>query len=153
MRKLHILVEGQTEEVVVNDVIRPYLSSDSLHVTTSILKTKRPAGGPAYKGGALNWQRQILPEIRLLLNDTSTTLLTTLIDYYAFPTDAPGMDSRPHGSPYDRVGHVEHALAIAVDSGRFLLPAWRCDGRSGRSGAPGRNGGAEVQPGTRQRRR
>jgi hypothetical protein len=33
MQKLHILVEGQTEEVVVNDVIRPYLSSDDLYVT------------------------------------------------------------------------------------------------------------------------
>lgn len=89
MRKLHILVEGQTEEVVVNNVIKPYLSSDDLHITTSILTTKRPAGGAAYKGGVTSWGK-ISREIRLLLRDTSNTLLTTLIDYYGFPGDAPG---------------------------------------------------------------
>jgi hypothetical protein len=68
MRKLHILVEGQTEEVVVNDVIKPYLSSDEVYVTTSILTTKRPAGGPAHKGGVTSWGK-ISREIQLLLGD------------------------------------------------------------------------------------
>lgn len=119
MRKLHILVEGQTEEVVVNDVIKPYLSSDDLYVTTSILTTKRPAGGSAYKGGVTSWGK-ISRELQLLLGDTSTTLLTTLIDYYGFPGDAPGMATRPHGSPYDRVAHVERAMAEEVGGSRFL---------------------------------
>jgi hypothetical protein len=119
MRKLHILVEGQTEEVVVNEVIKPYLSSDDLNVTTSILTTKRPAGGPAYKGGVTSWGK-ISREIQRLLDDTSTTLLTTLIDYYGFPGDAPGMQTRPHGSPYERVEHVERAIVEAVNNGRFL---------------------------------
>jgi hypothetical protein len=120
MRKLHILVEGPTEEVIVNDVVGPYLSSEDLYVTTSILKTKRPAGGrPAYAGGVSSWAK-ILKEIRLLLGDTSTTMLTTLIDYYGFPRDAPGMTDRPIGSPYARVEHVESALSGAVGSGRFL---------------------------------
>ncbi len=119
MRKLHILVEGQTEEVVVNDVIKPYLSSEDVYVTTSILTTKRPAGGPAYKGGVISWGK-ISREINLLLGDTSTTLLTTLIDYYGFPGDAPGMGTRPRGSPYERVEHVERAIAEAVDNSRFL---------------------------------
>lgn len=120
MRKLHILAEGQTEEAIVNNVIGPYLSSEDLYVTTSILKTKPPAGGrPAHKGGVSSWAK-ILTDIRLLLGDTSTTMLTTLIDYYRFPVDAPGMRDRPIGSPYVRVEHVESALAEAVDSRRFL---------------------------------
>jgi hypothetical protein len=120
MQKLHILVEGPTEEVVVNNVISPYLSSENLYVTTSILRTKSPAAGrPAHAGGVSSWTK-ILREIRLLLGDTSTTMLTTLIDYYAFPGDAPGMADRPIGSPYARVEHVESALVDAVDNGRFL---------------------------------
>jgi uncharacterized protein DUF4276 len=91
MRKLHTLVEGQTEEVIVNNVIGPYLSSEDLYVTSSILETKPPARGrPANKGGVSSWPK-ILREIGLLLGDTSTTILTTLIDYYRFPDDAPGM--------------------------------------------------------------
>lgn len=43
-----------------------------------------------------------------------------MFDYYAFPSDAPGMSDRPHGSPYERVRHVESALAKAVDDKRFL---------------------------------
>jgi hypothetical protein len=120
MRKLHILVEGPTEEVIVKNVIGPYLSSEDLYVIPSILETKPPAGGrPAHKGGVSSWAK-ILREIRLLLGDTSTTMLTTLIDYYGFPDDAPGMADRPIGSPYARVEHVESALADAVDSRRFL---------------------------------
>jgi Domain of unknown function (DUF4276) len=120
MRKLHILVEGQTEEVIVNNVIGPYFLSEDVYVTASILKTKLPAGvRPAYAGGVTNWAK-ILREIRLLLGDSSVTMLTTLIDYYGFPDDAPGMADRPIGSSYARVEHVESALADAVDSRRFL---------------------------------
>src|ERR1700678_1905806 len=116
MRKLHILVEGQTEEVIVNNVIGPYLSSEDLYVTTSILETKPPAGGrPAHKGGVTSWAK-ILREIRLLLGDTSTRVLPTRIDYYGFPDDAPGMANRPIASPHTRVEHVESALVDAVDS-------------------------------------
>jgi hypothetical protein len=119
MRKLHILVEGPTEQAVVRDAIGPYLSSADLYVNSSILITNRPAGGPAYKGGVSNWAG-ILKDIRPLLGDSSITLLTTLFDYYAFPADAPGMANRPSGSPYKRVKHVEHALAETISSRRFL---------------------------------
>ena len=44
MRKLHILVEGPTEEVIVKNVIGPYLSSEDLYVIPSILETKPQAG-------------------------------------------------------------------------------------------------------------
>ena len=119
MQRLHLLVEGQTEELVARDAIDPYLSTEDIAVTWSINKTKRPAGGPTYKGGVTSWPK-ILNEIRLLLGDTSITVLTTLFDYYAFPADAAGMASRPHGSPFDRVEHVEHAIAEAVSCERFL---------------------------------
>src|SRR5579859_1611539 len=100
MQKLNILVEGQTKEAIVNNVIAPYFSGENLYVTTSILKTKQPAEGrPAHTGGVISWPK-IFREIRLLLGDTSTTLLTTLIDYYGFPDDAHRMADRPIGSPY-----------------------------------------------------
>jgi hypothetical protein len=120
VRHLHVLVEGQTEEVVVGQIIQPYLPlSDRGYLTLSICKTKRPAAGPASRGGVSNW-RKIYQELELLLRDSSITTLTTLFDYYAFPSDAPGMSTRPAGSPYDRVRHVEQAMAEAVGDQRFL---------------------------------
>lgn len=108
-RRLHILVEGQTEETIARDVVSPHLGSIGWSVTYSIVKTKRPAAGPAHKGGVTNWA-QVECEIRTLLRDSSLAVLTTMLDYYAFPSEAPGMADRPCGPPADRVGHVELAL-------------------------------------------
>lgn len=91
MRRLHILVEGQTEEVVVRDAIAPYLSNADVYVTFSIYTTKRPAGGPALKGGLARWAK-LRQELQLLLAE----------------------------SAYDRVVHVEQAMLKAVDDKRFI---------------------------------
>ncbi len=119
MRRLHILCEGQTEETVVREVVSAYFEGADVYVTASILKTKRPAGGPSYRGGLSGWNK-ISTEIGLLLRDSSITVLTTLFDYYGLPLDVPGMATRPTGSPYDRVTHVERAMADAVSDPRFL---------------------------------
>jgi Domain of unknown function (DUF4276) len=116
---LHILCEGQTEEIIVREVIAPHFTSADSYVTHSILTTKRPAGGPSFKGGVSKWPK-LDSELRRLLRDSSTTVLTTMLDYYAFPADAPGMATRPGGSPYDRVRHVESALARTFGDMRFL---------------------------------
>jgi hypothetical protein len=117
--RLHLLVEGQTEESVVNNVLEPYLAARGWAVSVSLVKTKRPAAGPAHKGGVTRWAK-LEVDIRLLLRDSSLDVLTTLFDYYAFPEDSPGMSTRPVGTPYERVEHVESALALAIGDRRFL---------------------------------
>jgi Domain of unknown function (DUF4276) len=119
VRHLHILCEGQTEEIIARDVIAPHFAAMDIWVSFSIFTTARPAGGPAFKGGFSRWPK-LERELRKLLWDASTTVLTTMFDYYAFPPAAPGMADRPHGSPYARVQHVESALAKAIDDKRFL---------------------------------
>jgi hypothetical protein len=119
VRRLHVLVEGQTEEVIARDLITPAFSGNESYVTFSICPTSRPAGGPAFKGGISTWAK-LQPVLRQLLRDSSITVLTTLIDYYGFPKDGPGMRDRPPGRPRERVEHVEKALAAAVGDDRFL---------------------------------
>jgi hypothetical protein len=119
MRNLHILCEGPTEAAVVDNAVTPHFDPLRVQVTPIIFTTSRPAGGPAFKGGLARWSK-LERELRLLLRNSATTVLTTLFDYYAFPADAPGMADRPHGSPYDRVRHVESAIAAAIGSPRFL---------------------------------
>ena len=79
MRYLHILCEGQTEEAVARDVIAPYFDPLSVQVSYSIYTTKRPAGGPAFKGGLSRWPK-LERELRLLLRNSSTTVLTTMFE-------------------------------------------------------------------------
>ncbi|GAB2816653.1 DUF4276 family protein [Actinocorallia aurea] len=120
MKRVHILVEGQTEEVIATQILAPYYAERDVHLTCSLLVTKRSARGPDRKGGVTSWEK-MRGDIVRLLNDTSLSALTTLFDYYAFPSDAPGMAERPaSGDPLDRVRHVEKAVAEAIGSPRFI---------------------------------
>ncbi|RZQ64947.1 DUF4276 family protein [Amycolatopsis suaedae] len=117
--RLHVLVEGQTEEIVVRQVLAPHLQEHGWSVTHSLVTTKRPVTGPPQRGGVTSWAK-VERDVRLLLRDTGLTALTTLIDYYGFPEDGPGMATRPSGTAVDRVEHVERALADVIDDQRFL---------------------------------
>ncbi|GAA3459680.1 hypothetical protein GCM10018963_16930 [Saccharothrix longispora] len=99
-------------------VIRPHLERLGWTTSLSLVKTKRPAAGPAHKGGITGW-RQVERDVRLLLNGTSLDVLTTLFDYCAFPDECPGMADRPPGDVYRRVEHVERCLAEVVGDRRF----------------------------------
>ncbi len=119
MRRLHLLVEGQTEDTVVREVLAPYLGERGFWITSSILVTRRSAGGAWNRGGATSWGR-FAGDVRRLLGNTSLELLTTVVDYYGFPADSPGMATRPTGTSLDRVRHVEAAVAAAVGDSRFV---------------------------------
>ena len=130
MKKVLILVEGQTEETVVRDVLGPYLNGRGVHPEPIILKTKREKWGTTFKGGIRSFD-QVRRDLLPLLGDTSAAAVTTLIDYYGLPQDFPGMDSRPTGDPYARIRHVESAFSESIAHPRFIphltlheLEAW-----------------------------
>ena len=118
MRRLHLLVEGQTEETIVGDLIVPHFESLRWYVSVSILTTRRVAGQPARRGGVSSW-RKIHRELQMLL-PSRYDVLTTVIDYYGCPLDTPGMDNRPTGGARARVEHVEAAIASTVDHPCFV---------------------------------
>jgi hypothetical protein len=76
LARLHLLLEGQTEETITRDIIGPHLESVGWFVAWSIIKTKRPAVGPAHRGGVGSWAH-IERDVRLLLRDSSLTVVTT----------------------------------------------------------------------------
>lgn len=118
-KSAYILVEGQTEEVLVRDMVTPHLAHFGWWVTPIIVKTNRPAGGPSYRGGATSW-KQIEREIRLLLRDSRVDLVTTMFDYYGLPSECPGMADRPAGGADTRVRHVESSITTEIGDRRFL---------------------------------
>lgn len=129
-RRLHLLVEGHTENAVVRNIVGPHLESAGWIVSWSIVKTGQPRGGPVARGGVTSWTK-LANEIKFMLHGRGFALLTTMIDYYAFPLDAPGMSTRPAGDARAAVEHVEHAIADAVGDRRFVphltlheLEAW-----------------------------
>jgi len=119
MKRLHVLVEGQTEDVFVRDVLTPHLTGKGIHPTSILLKTKRVKSGGAFRGGVTSTQ-QVLDDIARLLCDSGVAAVTTILDYYGLPPDFPGFSSRPMGNPYDRVTHVETALFDRFKTPRFI---------------------------------
>lgn len=117
-----ILVEGQTEEQFVKEVLSPYLSARTgLWLTPTILVTKRVKAGPNFKGGLSSFE-QARRDVLNLLKDSSARVVTTLFDYYGLPSDFPGMANRPAGSAQQRIVHVENAFRTAFAGDTRFIP-------------------------------
>lgn len=119
MKKVLILVEGQTEETFVKRTLGPHLSSLDVFVVPTILKTKRFKSGASFKGGVPPYER-VRKDIQRLLGDTSATLVTTMVDYYGLPKSFPGRSSVQGSTALQRVQYVEAALAADIAHERFL---------------------------------
>ena len=118
MKRVLVLVEGQTEERFVKDVLCPHLWPRGIDTIPKVVTTKRVKRGPDFKGGVTDYQK-VENDLRRLLNDTAVASVTTFIDYYGLPDDFPGIHSRPFGSPYDRARHVETEWSRRIDNPRF----------------------------------
>lgn len=106
MKRVLVLVEGQTEERFVKDVLAPHLWARGKDPIPKVVTTKRVKRGPDFKGGITDYHK-VESDLRRLLGDTGVVAVTTFIDYYALPVDFPGMGTRPNGTSQDRARHVE----------------------------------------------
>ena len=118
MQRVLVLVEGQTEERFIKDVLCPHFWEIKIDVIPTIVVTKRVKSGPDFKGGITDYQK-VANDLTRLLSDTSAAAITTFIDYYGLPSDFPGMTSRPPGHPIERVGHVETEWRSEIADIRF----------------------------------
>jgi hypothetical protein len=106
-KRVLVLVEDQTEERFVKDVLAPYFYSKNLYFYPTLLITKRIKDGPSFKGGITSFAK-FENDLNRLINHAGDALITTMLDYYGLPSDFPGMDSRPTtGTLESRVVHVE----------------------------------------------
>lgn len=122
IKRVLILVEGQTEERFVKDVLGPALLPVELYLLPTILATSQQKDGTRFKGGVRNFA-QVSKDIRYLLTNPGGALVTTMLDFYGLPSDFPGMDSLPkRGGPAARVEHVEQAVLWQMGSPRSFLP-------------------------------
>ena len=120
MDRCYLLVEGQTEETFANRMLVPHLYSMGFQsVVPVVVATKRVAVGGKMRGGISSWPK-LRDEIGLMVRD-SGSLVTTLVDFYGLPKDAPGINGlQAAWTPQQRVAHVEAALKAEVGSGNFL---------------------------------
>lgn len=119
MTRVLVLVEGQTEETFVKEVLAPHLSPRGIYLQYTILKTRREVDRPDFRGGVISY-RQIRGDVIRLLNDTGAAAVTTMLDYYGLPRDFPGHSTVPAGDCYAQVAHLESEFAADIRSQRFI---------------------------------
>jgi hypothetical protein len=119
MRKVLILVEGQTEEKFVKEVLNPHLNNYGKYLIPTLLRTKIVKSGPNFKGGITSYT-QVRRDLMRLLGDTSALCITTMFDLYGLPSEFPGRQDAP-AAPYDKVQHIENAFREDIDHPNFLV--------------------------------
>jgi len=85
-----------------------------------IVKTSRLADGTTFKGGGMVW-KHYENDIRRLLRSTHLHRVSILVDFYAYPRNAPGMNccDRPH-QPRKCTDLRIAAMADAIGDPRFV---------------------------------
>ena len=85
MRRVYIVVEGQTEQEFVNTVISPYLQGFGVFsITPVLIRTSRNG-----RGGMVNYQH-LWNTVKLLLKSSRKDfVVTTFIDFFRIPNTMP----------------------------------------------------------------
>lgn len=118
MKQVSILVEGQTEETFVKEVLAKHLYSFNVSLVPTIVKTKKRKGGPHYRGGVVNYDH-VKRDLRILLQSSVFDCVTTMLDLYALPTNFPKLgDINSQG--VDKARELEQAFLEDIANERFL---------------------------------
>jgi len=119
VKQILILVEGQTEEEFVKQVLNPYLNQYGRHLNPTIINTKIVKGGKNFKGGLDNYgqvKRDLLKLVR-----SNTLVVTTFIDFYALPSDFPGYNEGMKGkNALEKVLNLERSLFEDIGEKHFI---------------------------------
>jgi hypothetical protein len=122
MARLHLTVEGPTEQAFAANVLIPYLAVKGVYLSKAQLAAHAKKRGQVHRGGLTRYLPFRNDVVRRLKEDQgSDVFLSTMIDLYALPDDFPGAEAaRSQCDPYRRVETVERALAEDVGDGRFI---------------------------------
>ncbi len=115
--RVNIIVEGQTEEAFVKEVLTQYLSERQVYPRARRVTTQSKGG---YRGGMTTYGKA-QKDIENWLKQDASAYCTTMFDLYDLPSDFPGYEAgRRLQDPYARVAHLEAEFAKDIDHRRFI---------------------------------
>lgn len=124
MMRVHIVVEGPTEEAFVKDVLYRHLAPAGLFLNPILAPNKWDATARIHRGGGAVFGPALRAIHRKLAEDAGA-YCTTLFDYYALPPDFPGLQDPtlpPPAHLLQRIAFLEQALDTATGSTGRLIP-------------------------------
>jgi hypothetical protein len=109
--RLHIVVEGQTEEGFANEILGRSLAAQNVFVDAHLVTTKRHRG-TVFRGGLVNYDHLARDRMLWMKQDQNEdSWFTTMIDFHVLPGNFPGLQNL-HAAlgPLGRVAALEAAL-------------------------------------------
>jgi hypothetical protein len=103
MTRVHIVVEGQTEESFVNQVLAPALWTRQVFLRPILL------GAPSHKGGNVSFAR-VRRDVLVRLKQDRAAYCTTMFDFYGLGKGFPGTLPPPILSNVEKVARLERAM-------------------------------------------
>lgn len=121
--RLHIIVEGQTEETFVREILADHLGQFNISTAARSVETGRgKAKHVIYRGGLRTYQK-VKKDLTLWMkgDQNADAYFTTMLDLYALPDDFPAFErAKQYISPYDQVRILEEALLADNQHPRFI---------------------------------
>lgn len=117
MIRLKLLVEGQTEETFVRDVLAPHYLPQQIFITPIIILTSF-----GHRGGVKHYGKIRHQLIRLCREDPGC-YVSTLFDLYGLPGDFPGENSPAYFvfcTGCQKAGYLEHQWAADINETNFI---------------------------------
>lgn len=112
MKRLVIIVEGDSEKEFVEKTLRPFFATKGVYYI-SCYKIRKTNGG-------LKNYENLKTDLVSAINETNV-LVTTLIDYYALPKDFPGYNQSLQIADKDqRLSYLEKSILLDISKGGYL---------------------------------
>lgn len=121
MIRLHFVVEGQTEETFVRDVLAAELATSNVIADVHRITTGRRRG-QTFRGGLVSYTH-LRRDILLWASEDrrADARFTSMIDMYRLPTDFPELNrSRQVADAVSRVEFLETAFGRELNEPRFI---------------------------------
>lgn len=106
MIRVHVICEGQTEEMFVNEVLAKSFATQEIYLIPALI------GKPGHKGGNFPFERLLTDIKGRLLND-ATAYCTTFFDFYGLPANFPG---KQETSQYANHTDKAHCITEAMNT-------------------------------------
>ncbi|NBC48965.1 MAG: DUF4276 family protein [Gammaproteobacteria bacterium] len=114
MTRVHVMVEGQTEETFVRELLYSHLQHRGVFLNPILLRTSAQG-----KGGVVSYAK-VRPQLIRQCRQDGTATVTTMIDLFRLPGDFPGWQGCTDVDVYQRVACLEQALAEHLGCRNFM---------------------------------
>ncbi|HVJ63298.1 MAG TPA: DUF4276 family protein [Tahibacter sp.] len=117
MTRVHLLVEGQTEEAFVRELLAPQFANIGVYLNPILIATS-----PTQKGGMVSYAKT-RPQIVRKCREDPRAFVSTMFDLYALPRDFPGRNAPGYPAGANgaaKAAFLEVQLAADIAHERFV---------------------------------